>query len=493
MRFEFDQILKKAFSTEAAKGDLAVPGTPYTFANTLEWAVGVQPIAGYILQKAREKEPSQVSQGTPMAKQFPQEAIQEPRLEEPVLSPFDIIGTGLPTKLGKTALEAGVKQIETGTGFLGKLLPNPRSYIVKTDNLNQFQVDGFLKNEKNMSDALLWKNFKTYRGLDGIIRQYDFDGNNSFNMGSIQKIVDGINSGMDSAKFKLIDLLDSPNLYKSFPKFKNIPIRIIVDKERSALNTSSLDGSFVFTKDSKNPKGFGIEIEVPHDYLYTHSFDTFVQESLSTLHHELTHASQKFSKVAVSGGSSPNREFISQADYKDLLEIAPNLTKKELLQEIKRIKYKNYFLVHGETEARGAQSALHLTEEEFNRTVPTVMQKADLKKKAKLVSDPGVNQSNIINVPAEERLIMEWGSDEKYSKAIDKLISKTRKSHFTEAIPKFEPEESILKQNMLDPASLKKLIIPSAVGGASSLNEGENLEIKGRESRIIDAQRKKPK
>jgi len=244
MKFEFDQVLKEAFGTEAAKADSAVPGTPYTFANTLEWAVGVQP----------KKEPSQVVEGTPMAKQFPKEAIQEPALEEPVLSPLDIIGTGLPTKLGKSALMEGARQIETGSGFLGKLLPDPRSYIVKTDNLNSSQVDGFLKNEKNMSDALLWKNFKTYRGLDGILRQYDYDGNNSFNIDTIRMVSEGIKSGMDMAKFKLSEFLDSPNLYKSFPEFKDIPIRITVNKNISAANKSSIsliDGSFISTPGSK--------------------------------------------------------------------------------------------------------------------------------------------------------------------------------------------------------------------------------------------------
>ncbi|NDB57616.1 hypothetical protein EB001_04130, partial [bacterium] len=96
MKLELEGLLKEAFGVDQAKAsDLSNPNTPYTFANTLEWAVGVQP----------KKEPSQVSQGTPMAKQFPQEAITEPGLVEPVLSPLDIVGTGIPTKVGKTALE----------------------------------------------------------------------------------------------------------------------------------------------------------------------------------------------------------------------------------------------------------------------------------------------------------------------------------------------------------------------------------------------------
>jgi hypothetical protein len=489
MRFEFDQVLKEAFGTEAAKADSAVPGTPYTFANTLEWAVGVQP----------KKEPSQVVEGTPMAKQFPKEAIQEPGLEEPVLSPLDVIGTGLPSKLGKTALEAGMKQIETGTGFLGKLLPNPRSYIVKTEDnptWSATSAKGFLDNEKNMSDALLWKNFKTYRGLDGILRQYDYDGNNSFNIDTIRMVSEGIKTGMDMAKFKLSEFLDSPNLYKSFPEFKDIPIRITVNKNISAANKSSIsliDGSFISTPGSKKIKDSGIELEIPHDYLDVNSFDTFVQESLSTLHHELTHASQKFSKVAVSGGSSPEREFISKADYEDLLKIAPKLTKDSLLLEIKRIKYKNYFLMHGETEARGAQGALHLTEQEFNRTVPTVMQKADLKQKAVQLSDFEVNQSNIKTISPEDRINLEWGSDKKYEKAIDKLLKQARKSNFpVEDIPKFG-EEELRKRNMLDSESLKGLIIPSLLGTTASLNEGENLDTMGNQSRIIGAEKRKPK
>ena len=112
MKFEFDQVLKEAFGTEAAKADSAVPGTPYTFANTLEWAVGVQP----------KKEPSQVVEGTPMAKQFPKEAIQEPGLEEPVLSPLDVIGTGLPSKLGKTAATtvSALTNLKSTTSILAK-------------------------------------------------------------------------------------------------------------------------------------------------------------------------------------------------------------------------------------------------------------------------------------------------------------------------------------------------------------------------------------
>ena len=489
MKFEFNQVLKEAFGTEAAKADSAVPGTPYTFANTLEWAVGVQP----------KKEPSQVYEGTPMAKQFPKEAIQEPGLEEPLLSPLDLVGPGAvkgAANLGKTALEEGMKQIETGTGFLGKLLPDPRSYIVKTDNLNSSQVDGFLKNEKNMSDALLWKNFKTYRGLDGVLRQYDYDGNNSFNIDTIRMVSDGIKTGMDMAKFKLSEFLDSPNLYKSFPEFKDIPIRITVNKNISAANRSSIshiDGSFEATPGSKKIKDSGIELEIPYDYLDVNSFDTLVKEALSTLHHELTHASQKFSKVAVTGGSSLEREFISKADYQDLLNLAPKVTKDSLLREINRIKYKNYLLMHGETEARGAQASLRLTEEEFNRTVPTVMQKADLKKKAAKLGDFEVNQSNIKTISPEDRINLEWGSNRKYEKAIDKLLKQTRKSNFpVEDIPKFG-EEEIRKRNMLDPESLKGLIIPSLLGSSASLNEGENLDNMGNQSRIIGAEKRKPK
>lgn len=489
MKFEFEGLLKEAFGVDKAKAsDISNPGTPYTFQNTLEWAVGVQP----------KKEPSQVTQDTPLAKQFPQESIQEPGLVEPTLSPLDIIGTGIPTKLGKTALQEGMRQIETGTGLLGKLLPNPRTYIVKTEDnptWSATSAKGFLENEDKMSDTLLWQKFKTYRGFDGILRQYDYDGNNSFHMNNIKVIALGIKSGMDSTKLKLSELLDSPNLYKSFPEFKDIPIKIVVKKDTSAYTKSStqIDGSFINTPGNKKVKGFEIELEVPHDYLDAHSFDTFVQESLSTLHHELTHASQKSSKVLVSGGSNPEVEFLSKADYEDLLKIAPNLTADALKQEIKRIRYKNYYLSHGETEARGAQGALHLTEQEFNRTVPTTIQKADLKQKAKIVSDPTVNQSNVTSLNANERLVMEWGNSKNYDKALSNLFSKARKSNFPiEDIPFIDNREA-LKRNQLDPESLKRLIIPSLVGGSALLNEGEYRDLSSKESKIIESEKRKPK
>ena len=149
--------------------------------------------------------------------------------------------------------------------------------------------------------------------------------------------------------------------------------------------------------------------------------------------------------------------------------------------------------MHGETEARGAQGALHLTEQEFNRTVPTVMQKADLKQKAVQLSDFEVNQSNIKTISPEDRINLEWGSDKKYEKAIDKLLKQARKSNFpVEDIPKFS-EEELRKRNMLDPESLKGLIIPSLLGSAASLNEGENLDTMGNQSRIIGAEKRKPK
>ena len=120
------------------------------------------------------------------------------------------------------------------------------------------------------------------------------------------------------------------------------------------------------------------------------------------------------------------------------------------------------------------------------------MQKADLKKKAKMLSDFEVNQSNIKTVNVEERLNLEWGSDRKYEKAIDKLLNQTRKSNFpVEDIPKFG-EEELRKRNMLDPESLKRVLIPSLVGGAALLNEGENLDTRGKQSKIINSQKRKP-
>ena len=83
MKLELEGLLKEAFGVDQAKAsDLSNPNTPYTFSNTLEWAVGVQP----------KKEPNQLTEGTPLAKSIPQiSSAPEAPLEEPLINPFDII------------------------------------------------------------------------------------------------------------------------------------------------------------------------------------------------------------------------------------------------------------------------------------------------------------------------------------------------------------------------------------------------------------------
>ena len=97
--------LAKLFGVEEARAESAAPTTPNKLANTLELAVGVQP----------KKEPSQVAEGTPMAKQFPKEAIQEPGLEEPVLSPLDLVGPGLVKGASKVAKTVGASIVKEKT------------------------------------------------------------------------------------------------------------------------------------------------------------------------------------------------------------------------------------------------------------------------------------------------------------------------------------------------------------------------------------------
>lgn len=432
MKLEFEGLLKEAFGVDQAKAsDLSNPGTPYTFANTLEWAVGVQP----------KKEPSQVSQGTPMAKQFPQEAITEPGLVEPVLSPLDIIGTGIPTKLGKTALEAGMKQIETGTGFLGKLIPDPRQYIIKTaDNptWNKEAAASFLKDEKKLDREQLWQKYGTYRGFDGTIRQYDYDGQNVFNAITMDDITKGFSevTNLENRKAseelldkkgiieiksgKLGDILDSPNLYTSYPDFRNIKVTFKVVPPSGELR--NIEGSIRVANAAKpKAKDFTINLEIPTDYLDHFDNTTLQTELLSTLHHELTHGAQFTQKLPL--GSNTSQEFLTKADI-DTLKIMiqrGGISESSLKDQMNQMLYKNYLLSHGETEARAAEGSFKFGKEAFEKVSPTKVQEMDLRKKAEMFGDYNLRSSNLNKYSPEIRMLSEWGSYTRYEDALNEL------------------------------------------------------------------------
>jgi hypothetical protein len=483
MKLELEGLLKEAFGVDQAKAsDLSNPNTPYTFANTLEWAVGVQP----------KKEPSQVSQGTPMAKQFPQEAITEPGLVEPVLSPLDIVGTGIPTKVGKTALEAGMKQIETGTGFLGKLIPDPRQYLIKTaDNptWNKEAAAGFLKHENKMTTEELWKKYGTYRGFDGTIRQYDYDGQNIFNGLIMDDITKGFSevTSMENRKAseeflgkkgsiqiktgKLGDILNSPNLYNSYPDFRNIKVEFNVVPGTNG-DHRGLEGSIrVANANKPKAKEFTIKLDIPTDYLDHFDQNTLQTELLSTLHHELTHGAQFVNKLPL--GSSTSQEFLTKADI-DTLKIMiqrGGISESSLKQQMNEMLYKNYLLSHGETEARAAEGSFKLGQGDFVNTPPTKVQAMDLKKKAEMFGDYSLRSSNLKQWAPEVRLFAEWGSATRYREALKELEQLAKSYGQVLNVTKDYKTGGVIKSS--DANKTAKAIGGGALVGDQVLNEGE--------------------
>ena len=482
MKLEFEGLLKDVFGVDQAKAyDIAHPDTPYTFQNTLEWAVGVQP----------KKEPSQVSQGTPLSKQYPQEAIPEPGLVEPVLSPLDVIGTGIPTKLGKTALEAGMKQIETGTGLLGKLIPDPRMYLVKTaDNptWNKEAAASFLKDEKKLSRDELWQKYGTYRGFDSIIRQYDYDGHNVFNGPIMDDIVKTLSEVSENKKAseeflgkkgtielksgKLGDILTSPNLYNSYPDFRNIKVKVNVVP--SAGQQRIIEGS-LRVRNAANPKAdqFSINLDIPTDYLDHFDSSTLQTELLSTLHHELTHGAQFTSRLPV--GSSPSQEFLTKADM-DTLKIMiqrGGISENTLKNEMNQMRYKNYLLSHGETEARGAEKSFKMSEDTYKKTVPTQAQQADLKQQAERLGNYDINSRNLQPYAPEVRFAVEWGSRSRYEAALKELEKLANSYGQTLNLSKNSmPGIEVVKESESKKAA--KAIGGATLVGDRILNEGES-------------------
>lgn len=436
MKFEFDQVLKEAFGTEAAKADSAVPGTPYTFANTLEWAVGVQP----------KKEPSQVVEGTPMAKQFPKEAIQEPGLEEPLLSPLDLVGPGAAKgaigiaktagqELNKFALQAadivGTESISKLFKF-SNIVPDINPKIGKFSSSPTWDKEsaaGFLKEEGKLSNDELWGKYKSFRGSDGILRQYDYDG---FNTVDLNKL-DFERRNNVAFKGKLPDVYASPTMYKSNPELEKTKIKIEFTPKIDAEQSSGVGGSY--NKD-KNI----ITVNIADNFFEYREMQDLKNEILDVIPHEATHKVQdvynsamskpsffSFKKkdgLLINEGSAVDWEPISKKDYdmlkghKKILIDTNTTTEKEaidiVLKNLRDKQRNQYNSNYGEVGAYTSEQSRRLTPDEFNRVSPLTLEEDYLSQK-------NLKKEDIIYENIQDRIRKEWGSIDNWVKAMQDL------------------------------------------------------------------------
>lgn len=442
MKFEFDQVLKEAFGTEAAKADSAVPGTPYTFANTLEWAVGVQP----------KKEPSQVIEGTPMAKQFPKEAIQEPSLEEPLLSPLDLVGPGLVKgaakgvvsvaktagqELNKFALQAAdIVGTESNSKLLklSNIVPDVNPKVGKfsfSPTWDKELAAGFLKEEGKRSDDALWMKYKTYRGRDGILRQYDYDG---FNTVDLNKL-DFERRNNVAFKGKLVDLYASPTMYKSNPALENTKIQITFTPEIDAAQSIGMGASY------HNDKNI-IKLSIADNFFDHYEMKDLKNQILDAIPHEVTHKNQAFYNTKelksnffsfkkkdgtrINEGSAVDYEPISKKDYdmlkghKKILIDTNTTTEKEasdiVIKNLRDIQSKQYHSNYGEVGAYSSEESRRLTPEQFAIISPLRLEENYLK-------GNNIKNNDIIYENIQDRIRKEWGSIDNYVKALKDLAN----------------------------------------------------------------------
>lgn len=436
MKFEFDQVLKEAFGTEAAKADSAVPGTPYTFANTLEWAVGVQP----------KKEPSQVYEGTPMAKQFPKEAIQEPGLEEPLLSPLDLVGPGAVKgtvsvaktagqELNKFALQAAdIVGTESNSKLLklSNIVPDINPKVEKfsfSPTWDKELAAGFLKEEGKRSYDDLWMKYKTYRGRDGILRQYDYDGFNTIDLNKL----DFERRNNVAFKGKLVDLYASPTMYKSNPALENTKIQITFTPEIDAAKSSGVGASY------HNDKNI-IKINIADNFFDHYEMNYLKTQILDAIPHEVTHKGQAFYNTKelksnffsfkkkdgtrMNEGSAVNWEPISKKDYdmlkghKKILIDTNTTTEKEasdiVIKNLRDIQSKQYHSNYGEVGSYSSEESRRLTPEQFGIISPLRLEENYLK-------GNNIKNDDIIYENIQDRIRKEWGSIDNWVKAMQDL------------------------------------------------------------------------
>lgn len=442
MKFEFEGLLKEAFGVDKAKAsDISNPGTPYTFQNTLEWAVGVQP----------KKEPSQVSQGTPLAKQFPQEAIQEPGLEEPLISyedfaipvlkgvtkgaTFVIKSSG--QELNKFALQSADIIGSEGANKLFKLsniVPNVNPKIVKFSNSPTWDAnaaEGFLSEESKLTVNELWKKYKTYRGSDGVIRQYDYDGFNTVDLDKLQFTKGKLFKG------HLIDFYASPTIYKSHPHLQNTKLEIFFEPNISAKDSAGVGANYNIDKNR-------IQIKVANDFFEYKNLNNLKQEILDSLVHEPTHKAQADYNISVTkstlfdrlmGKPKPEGKTVNEGSNVDLEPISVKeyamlkgnreslvnnnvLTRKEATREIikhlKDIQSKLYYSNAGEAEAFTAEQLRRIPEEAFNFVAPSRMQ-------TPYYTSHNIKENERIHENILPRIEKEWGSYKNYVQALKDL------------------------------------------------------------------------
>lgn len=457
MKLELEGLLKEAFGVDQAKAsDLSNPNTPYTFANTLEWAVGVQP----------KKEPNQLTEGTPLAKSIPQiSSAPEAPLEEPLINPFDIIGPNLiktgakaAVGLGNMVKEQGIKELQKlNTGLpsvFDKIIPDTRHFIVKgetTPTWDKTAAEGFVKHENSMTTEELWNKYKTYRGKDGQLRQYDYDGGNEFKDKVFTGVLDSFKSFTsfsqrpDLHEFlkkepsflikadNLENILKSPTLYKTYPEFKDMRVNVNIVTADKSLESMKSRGDPLHIGGSmykKLDEPINIDLEIPSNALDHYSKTELRESMLDTLHHEVTHAAQFYNKFSV--GSSSGKEFITKAQYDELLKeiskesnakVSPETIRKaeDLWDKIDKLHYKNYLLAHGESEARASEEIRKWGPKTFAENSPIVARDFNLAQKAEYYNWPDMKATNLTTEAPKIRLALEYGNAAKYNARLNWL------------------------------------------------------------------------
>ena len=421
--------LAKLFGVEEARAEsAAAPTIPNKLANTLELAVGVQP----------KKEPSQVVEGTPMAKQFPKEAIQEPGLEEPLLSPLDLVGPGLVKGVAKSAVSvaktagqelnkfalqaADIVGTESNSKLLklSNIVPDINPKVGKfsfSPTWDKEAAAGFLKEEGKRSDDYLWTKYKTYRGRDGILRQYDYDG---FNTVDLNKL-DFERRNNVAFKGKLVDLYASPTMYKSNPALESTRIQITFTPEIDAAKSI---GGAAYNNDANL-----IKLDIADNFFDYYEMNELKTQILNSIPHEVTHKNQAFYNTKelksnffsfkkkegtrMNEGSAVDYEPISKKDYdmlkghKKILIDTNTATEKEasdiVIKKLRDIQKRQYHSNYGEVGSYSSEKSRKLTPKQFDTISPLRLEENYLK-------EHNIKNNDIIYENIQDRIKKEWGS-----------------------------------------------------------------------------------
>ena len=437
MNLNLEGILKEAFGVDKDKQeDLSHPGIPYTFENTLEWATGQQP----------KKKPNQLVADTPLAKANPQiSSATEAHLEEPLLSPIDLIGPGTVkgiATIGKTAVKEAERQLATGYGILGRLAQDAKTFVV--DHPDDARLAEYIAYKKaGASENQAYKKFQIYQGKDGKYRQNKYDGYNTilpeFTNNVYTNFIDtitkkDINQEMVIHESTLKDVLDSPYLFKDHSYLENVPVKVNIIPRLKHSNTDRLDAAISwpgrYAAEEYHAHGFlvdtskfTIEVDLPKDYFdHVDKEEVFLKEFKGTLHHEISHLIQFEKGFSLGSSPSKQRAVLTRSQMSELHSLLDQgLGPKGALDHWIDLQNRIYLNTYGEGEARVMDTLSRVSENFWKNAHPHDLMQKDLEHYSKMLGDPMIGMNYVGARSPYERALQEWGGEEAYAKEIAKL------------------------------------------------------------------------